>query len=604
MRHIAALTRLNHSICTPTKKCIFDIETIGWTEPYACGFYDGKEFQLFEDKQCIKDFLQHFLSHRFRSYIAFAHNGGKFDFNFILRELCSNEFKGKYELQPLRVGSRIIQIRIEDKHRNVWTLRDSIALLPFSLRDLTNNFNVENKKGEFEHSKINWSNWRQLKEEWLPYLVSDCKGLYQVLEIDENWTMTKFNVSYKRAITIAQQSMQIFRQNFLNNPIPTYESREADIRKAYYGGRVEIFKLHGENLHYYDVNSLYPYVMKHFPMPVGVPVKNYCMTIQHFGIAYCEVEVPTTLKIPVLPYKQKTKQGYKLIFPKGKFKGWYCTPELQKAEELGYKIKVFYGYEFKQEFLFTRYIDELYAIKQNAKKGSVDFIKSKLLMNSLYGKFGQHREKQQIVMFPKDTIGLEPMDFFGDTPFFVEKKYSKAKHILPAIAAFVTCYARLHLYKYLETADPLYCDTDSCVTAQELTTSNELGDIKDEIPEGIAEAIFLLPKMYAIKTTKGEIIKCKGFPKDIFKFETFKNAYNTTDMTAFKYEKDKFALPFESMRRNKSFVSMLKVSRRVISHYDKRIVIDKVQTEAITVTEEEPIHSKVVIKQPKSLNTC
>lgn len=605
MRHLAALTKLNHKICSESKKCVFDIETIGWTEPYATGFFDGKEFVLFEGRDCIKEFLDFFLVHRFRGNVCFAHNGGKFDFSFLLKELCRGDFRGKYMIKPMRVGSRIIQIRIEDKHRNVWELRDSIALLPFSLKELTTNFKVADVKGEFDHEKINWNNWQSLKDEWLPYLIADCKGLYQVLQIDENWTIQKFNVSYRRCVTIAQQAMQIFRQNFLEIAIPTYESREKDIRRAYYGGRVEIFQLTGENLHYYDVNSLYPFVMKNYDMPVGIPVKNLCFTIDMFGIAYCEIETPSNIQIPVLPYKQKTKQGYKLVFPKGKFFGWYCTPELQKAAELGYKIKVFYGYEFQREKLFTKYVDQLYEIKENATKGSVDFIKSKLLMNSLYGKFGQHREKEQVVMFPKDTIGLEPLDFFGEMPFYMEKKVSRSKHILPAIAAFVTCYARLELYKVLESCEPIYCDTDSCVTASPLPTSKHLGDLKDEVPEGIEKAYFFLPKMYAYRDKKGnEFVKCKGFPRKEFSFKDFEYAYNTGDMSRFRYEKEKFALPFESIRRNKTFVSMLKVSRTVRTSYDKRVVVNKINTEPLNLNEPEVPDvklSSVKLLQPKSI---
>ena len=33
------------------------------------------------------------------------------------------------------------------------------------------------------------------------------------------------------------------------------------IRGSYYGGAVDYYKAYGENLHYYDVNSLYPYAM-------------------------------------------------------------------------------------------------------------------------------------------------------------------------------------------------------------------------------------------------------------------------------------------------------------------------------------------------------
>ena len=70
-----------------------------------------------------------------------------------------------------------------------------------------------------------------------------------------------------------------------------------------------------------------------------------------------------------------------------------------------------------------------------------------------------------------------------------------------------------------------YCDTDSIVTDIEIKCGEKLGEIKNEIPEGIEEAIFLSPKMYGIKTKKGEFIKCKGFPRKMFHFFNFKKAY-------------------------------------------------------------------------------
>ena len=39
------------------------------------------------------------------------------------------------------------------------------------------------------------------------------------------------------------------------------------IKKTYQGGRTEVFKHFGANLYYYDVNSLYPYVMSKYKYP-------------------------------------------------------------------------------------------------------------------------------------------------------------------------------------------------------------------------------------------------------------------------------------------------------------------------------------------------
>lgn len=54
------------------------------------------------------------------------------------------------------------------------------------------------------------------------------------------------------------------------------EENKLEIRDCYYGGRTNATKLYykckkGEKIRYYDVCSLYPYVLKYFPMPIGVP---------------------------------------------------------------------------------------------------------------------------------------------------------------------------------------------------------------------------------------------------------------------------------------------------------------------------------------------
>jgi len=60
----------------------------------------------------------------------------------------------------------------------------------------------------------------------------------------------------------------------------------------------------------------------------------------------------------------------------------------------------------------------------------------KLQMNSLYGKFGQRREKEQIVMFPKDVIGLEPLEFLVKLLSMLRRKFQKQNIFFLAVAAF------------------------------------------------------------------------------------------------------------------------------------------------------------------------
>jgi hypothetical protein len=74
----------------------------------------------------------------------------------------------------------------------------------------------------------------------------------------------------------------------------------------------------------------------------------------------------------------------------------------------------------------------------------------------------------------------------------------------------------------------------------------------------------------------------------MFKFEDFRKAYDTKDYSGFKYERYVFATMFKSVRQNKSFVSMVKLSRQVKARYDKRIVNDDLTTSPIVVDYKEP----------------
>lgn len=78
------------------------------------------------------------------------------------------------------------------------------------------------------------------------------------------------------------------------------------MREGYYGGATDYYKKYGKKLYYYDVNSLYPYVMKK-DMPVvykaySPNLKNYNLD-QFFGFALARIECPSWVKIPILPHR-------------------------------------------------------------------------------------------------------------------------------------------------------------------------------------------------------------------------------------------------------------------------------------------------------------
>jgi len=587
-----------------SKRCVFDIETIGTYKhqkgklrSYAIGFYNGKEYYDFIGKDSMSQFLDFFLTHKYRGWKCYAHNGGKFDFTFILDILNKDYYKDKFKITPIRSGSRILELRIGrlNKKREVkdsWTFRDSVGLFAFPLKKLAKNFGVKTQKGDFDHEKINWRNYKKLMNEWQPYLKKDCYSLYEILDVFEKSLLKDYGVNLSKIMTISQLAMTIYRTHYMPDMIiPTYSSIESFIRESYFGGRTEVFNMRSKKANYYDVNSLYPFVMHKYKYPVGRPHYIFGGDSSMFGIFKVKVTTPKNMMYPLLP---KRKDG-KLLFPLGTWTGTYCTPELKKAEELGYDIEYLGGYVFDQSYLFKDYINHFYKKKQQSEKDSVDYITAKLLQNSLYGKFGQKREQKKLSLSPANKIDKANQDLMNNVYGFLEldeqTKESKSNHILPAISSFVTSYARVELYEQIQIVENIggiiyYCDTDSLICNVELPTSDKLGDLKDECPEGIEEGYYLAPKMYSLRLSNDkQFIKLKGFPKGLFKIDDYRKALLEDDYKSFIYSKYKIATPFESLRRNKKFLSMITVRKSIQNRYDKRVILPNFSTKAVEIIE-------------------
>jgi len=163
----------------------------------------------------------------------------------------------------------------------------------------------------------------------------------------------------------------------------------------------------GEEIHYFDITSLYPSVNACFnnrgeTYPIGMPKKitnfNYPLNQltekyieKHkdlFGYVKCKVLPPQDLYIPVLPIKIERDSAYKLMFPlcrhcaiieeKGDcihtveeraLIGTWTTLELNKALEKGYKLLCIYEahhFEHSSDKLFAKYIFDFLKIKQEA----------------------------------------------------------------------------------------------------------------------------------------------------------------------------------------------------------------------------------------------
>ena len=354
-----------------------------------------------------------------------------------------------------------------------------------------------------------------------------------------------------------------------------------------------------QQIHYIDVTSLYPWVNKTCVYPKGHPRvifnPGHTDISFYFGLVQCKVLPPRHLYHPVLPYRHDSK----LLFPlcaacveqemvkrpldrcaecvhtdeQRALTGTWCTPELSKAVDLGYDILYIYEvWHFDEtcEGLFKDYVNTWLKIKQEASgwpswvgedetkrqqylreyfehEGiQLEYNKiqknpglrtlAKMMLNSMWGKFGQRLNKTQVQTFDDpqafhrflDTSTLDVRHVSVINDQLVEVHYQYQDEDIPVspnlnifVACFTTCWARLRLYAALEQLGErvIYYDTDSIIYWTEETQATPvlgdyLGDFTSELGDDdyIVEFVSGGPKNYGYQTKLGHVeCKVRGF---------------------------------------------------------------------------------------------
>ena len=146
-----------------------------------------------------------------------------------------------------------------------------------------------------------------LKDEAITYCLIDCKVLYNVITLFNHLVFKQFKVNVKRFATLPSLAFGIFRARYLKGHIPIILGDIFRfVQQSYTGGAVDVYipnalkgykdevvnclkkyeyisefsvkdRIEGTKIYGYDVNSLYPTMMRNMIMPVGDPV--------HFKVA-------------------------------------------------------------------------------------------------------------------------------------------------------------------------------------------------------------------------------------------------------------------------------------------------------------------------------
>lgn len=384
--------KLNTNIVT------FDIETFvkdGKFVPFACGWYSGdfmKTYYLTDYKSSYELLLQALLdliefNPNAKVYI---HNFANFDYMFLIKVLFEN-----FTVKPYFKDNKVINLiyHSKDSDKVKIEILDSYQILPSSLRTLALKYKVADLKGFFPYEMVNENNlnyigptpditlfngitseeyeglvsftWN-LRNELIRYLELDLKSLYQVINIFSRDIFNLEKVDITKLSTNSSVAFKIFRTNYLGeSKLPVIKGNaHNEMRNAYYGGVVEVFKNEGENLKLYDITSLYPFAMLK-DMPTGnMLFSTDSNIINYFGIVFVEVDTsgldPKYSNYPLLPHKIDGR----MYNPLGKWTGWYFSEEVKLAETLGYNIIVHYGYKFERiSNVFNSFINKYFSIK-------------------------------------------------------------------------------------------------------------------------------------------------------------------------------------------------------------------------------------------------
>jgi hypothetical protein len=375
--------------------------------------------------------------------IAYAHNGGKFDWHFLLDYLNKNE-------PIVSINGRLAKAKL-----GICELRDSWNLFNFSLQHT-------GEKMKFDYALMEEDVREDYMDEIAEYLKQDCVALYNlVIGFRDEYAPTG-----KMPLTQASAAMTFWEKL-------TGEREKTDLDyytrfgPFYYGGRTEAFQK-GEfkyPLQYVDINSAYPYAMT-FEHPAGQP---------HFGewdgkdgAAMLQIEAEAR---GIFPFRQKDGS---LSFPDDfSIREFFVTGwEAILYQELypGRHFEVIECYRWARKRDFKEYVAKFWELKARSTGNTRTF--AKLFLNSLYGKFAANPLEYEESMLvdagfneEKMAEGWTPQPLTPNTwAIFKPLKEDKQRYYNVATAASVTGFVRAMLAREIKRADTvIYCDTDSLI---------------------------------------------------------------------------------------------------------------------------------------------
>lgn len=484
----------------------------GYTKVWLYAICDS-ESNMINIGYSIEEFMQ-YCKDNLCGTIVYFHNL-KFDGNFIISYLLNNGFEYKEELKvkdkkgfTTLIGDmgQFYSIKVNFKGNKQITFYDSLKLLPFKVEKIAEDFGIEEKK-----LKINYNDYT-INQQKIDYISHDAIIIAKALKIVKGEGLIK--------MTTASSAYHYFKGLIMGNEdilFPELNDEFLDsYRNAYRGGRSMVNPLYKNrkvyNVKRYDINSMYPYIMAHKPLPYGAPIPLKTPGMYNFELY--KVRIMFNLKENNLP----------CLLKKGAIFGedtYYINTEgieelyisnldldlVKRHYDIIYlEYLEIWGFHTSTE-IFKEYVYHFYELKNKSKGAQKTAYK--LMLNSLYGKFGSnHKGIHKIPKLENEIVTYENSE-----------EQEMKKYYLP-MAIAITSWAHVIIDNGIEMTGVhnfVYCDTDSIHTLgnlpNEVIDNKELGKYKLEAVEEVGK--YVRQKCYVYQEDGIINITCAGMTDEL-----------------------------------------------------------------------------------------
>ncbi|KAM4694210.1 LOW QUALITY PROTEIN: uncharacterized protein O3C94_004638 [Discoglossus pictus] len=195
----------------PSKYIIFDFECMQETGVHIPNYIysmslDGEKSWDFQGVNCLQNFVDCFIKNKFVAYTFTAHNAGRYDSFFVVRQLI----KEKLKISLLAQGGKNYSVTVNDLDIR---FIDSLHFLPMKLSKLPKAMGFAGAKGHFPH----FFNTIQNQNRPLPaidfygidYMMPDEKNEFMNWYEENKFQIFGFQTNLK---SYCQQDVEILRE--------------------------------------------------------------------------------------------------------------------------------------------------------------------------------------------------------------------------------------------------------------------------------------------------------------------------------------------------------------------------------------------------------